>query len=383
MLNRQKICKRGKQIIALSLNSSTLKVDGPFLFFKILENELSSQQFKQFKMHLLDFFELISFKSRVSSIRILVLILFLFSSFKLESAEKSLNEIQISNSQGESMVRVALSENVEPIIRFVPRESYWVADFPDVIPEVPLTPSASKGCPLKLIRFSEIREPFSHLRIFFHVKPETNLKLIHEKDGYTFSFKPGEIKLNAIQNPISPESYAGRLPNSLLAPCSVGNFKEIVLDVKNASTKDLFQELSNQAQIKIRFRTPPPKKVTYKGHETSALKAMARLAENIGMVLSREGDLWCLTDVKHPILLIPVDEMICGDIIEGLTFREAVFRLAGEDLAKKFLTSCSFDEQEKKIRGVAKLSAPPRILIEYLLNSQFVSIDSSENTGKL
>ncbi|MBF0406631.1 MAG: hypothetical protein HQM10_04710 [Candidatus Riflebacteria bacterium] len=359
-------------------------------------------------------------RSKFSVILVLILIFSLYTSkiiFAEDEDKKRIVEIQSFNSDELSRIKISLSEPIEPLIRYISRECLWQIDFPGVTSAVNLAPTASQKSPVRLIRFSEIREPALHTKVFFHVKPESSMKVIRESDGIVFLFRHNNVRLANNNNSFSGDHFSERLPNSLVAPTlpeqassdsvisapvmhlSANNEKEsalkifdkpgpeiseeIVLNLKNASTREIFFELSKQAGIKIRFRTPPPEKITYRGRENSALHALGKLAQQAGMVLTRESDLWCLTDHKHPILLIPADEIIKGEKIEGMIFREALEKIAGHEVAERFLSSCSESEYHKRITGVSNLSASPRILIEYLLNCRFVSIDNNIDYSKL
>jgi len=235
--------------------------------------------------------------------------------------------ISVESTSYLATISLAANASVKPNVRFLPKENCWKIDLIGERISSDFQPTTFLQGPLKLVKVNEISQEPPISRISVYVRDNVELKT-QERDGIvSFIFK-------CISNPIRRmSSFGERRSLPLQVPNSEND--EIVLELKNSPTLLVMGELAQRSGIVLKFRDRPPAKISLKYRTRNPLKALEKICDISGMVLSKENDGWWLTHKKNPLLKIPSNNEIPSEELFGITNRQAIEIVLGQEFAGK------------------------------------------------
>jgi len=222
----------------------------------------------------------------------------------------------------------------------------------------PLVTPFSSG-PIRLVRLAQISRspPVVRATIFLRSLPAHRLEATENAIEITFE-KPNfsdKAQEKPRQSLIPPETRQTGTTAS-----------NIFLDLKNADSGNLLQELAKQAGMNLHFRDPVQGTLNITATAANALEAMNLISEKLGFQLSVEdGEIW-ISNKNNPLLMFPDSDFVQGADLRGLALAD-VLRALGQLGRLNILIDSSLETIKDKPVDLLLQKMPYRQVFETLL----------------
>ena len=269
-------------------------------------------------------------------------------------------KVSVEKNYDHVAVSIEVGSNISPNMRYLSKEGCWKMDLIGEIINCRSDPFAFSQGPLKLLSCQTLSKLPPIQRFSFYVRDAVEMKMKREDEKIVLYFRFSSDLIGKTEDP------DGRSPQPLLVP--VVEREEVVIELNNTSAFSILKELAKRANLNVKFRDPPLKKVSVKTRGETPKAALEKVCRSIGMLLTHETDGWWISAEDNPLLEFSGEESTDFSAISEMTNREALKRICSGNSANRILEKLPNEVLDRPVIPICR-PVSPRLWISSLLKS--------------